>query len=250
MITINREHEMNVLTSIFISELTQVITDLRNDSKVRVIIITGQGRAFCAGAALKEAIQHDFSAAREYLLSIQNVFAMIMDLEKPVIAAINGFALGGGAELAMSCDFRIMSDNARFGVPEVKLGAIAGAGGVQILPRIVGRGKALELALLGRHLTAEEAERAGLLYKRVPGDQLIKEARLLARELAELSPVGIAYAKQTINVAQDSDLKNSLRFGLSSMLACHGFPDRQEGISAFLEKRVACFNNVFGKKEE
>jgi enoyl-CoA hydratase/carnithine racemase len=248
LITMTREPEMNTLSLEFVDELTQVLRDAGADPIVRALILTGQGRAFCCGADLRyyttagEAVGPDPLATRNhYLRRVLKLFTEIETFDKPVIAAINGYALGGGAELALACDFRIMSEGAKFGVPEVRLGAIPGGGGVQKLHRFVGRGRAMEMVMLGSHLTAEEAERYGLLLRRVPPERLRDEALDLARRLVRLSPVALAYAKASINLAMDVDVTSANLYALDAMALLASSEDQREGIRAFFEKREPRF---------
>ena len=247
-VTMTRERQMNTLSLEFVDELGRVLRDASADPTVRVLVLTGRGRAFSCGAELsyytsaKEVIgAGPISARNNYLRHILKLFADIESCDRPVIAAINGFALGGGAELALACDFRIMSDTARFGVPEVRLGAIPGAGGVQKLYRFVGRGRALELVMLGAHLTAEEADRYGLLFRRVPHDRLREESLELARTLSKMSPVALAYAKAAINLAMDVDVASANAYALDAMTVLAGSDDQREGMQAFFDKREPRF---------
>jgi enoyl-CoA hydratase/carnithine racemase len=248
LVTMTREGDMNTLSLEFLAELATLLEETGADSGVRALVLTGRGRVFCCGAELRY-----FAAAREtigthpvavrdnYLRRVLKVFTEVENFPKPVIAAINGYALGGGAELALACDFRIMADTARFGVPEVKIGAIPGAGGVQKLHRFVGRGRALELAMLGTHLTAEEADRYGLLYRRVPADRLRDEAVALGRRLAQLSPLALAAAKATVNLAMDTDVTSANAYALEAMAVLAATDDQREGMQAFFAKREPKF---------
>jgi enoyl-CoA hydratase/carnithine racemase len=236
-----REKEMNTLSFEFMEELDRVFDEVRWDPGCRVVILTGQGRVFSAGAELKTVIRRDAVSVVEYLEKVINLFDKLEGLPQATIAAINGYALGGGCEMALACDFRIMSDEAKIGVPEVKLGALPAAGGVQRLPRLIGKARATEMVLLGRHLTAEEAERFGLLYKRVPSERLIDEALTLAEELSQLSPVAIYLAKSCLAAACDADLRTSNQYALRAMALCFAAKDQEEGMRAFFEKRQPAF---------
>jgi enoyl-CoA hydratase len=248
-VTMTREKEMNTLSLELVSEVGRVLAEAGADPAVRAVIVTGRGRAFCCGAELsyyttnREAVgMGPIGARNNYLRHVIRLFTDIETFDKPVIAAINGFALGGGAELALACDFRIMSDTAKFGLPEVKLGAIPGGGGVQKLHRFVGRGRALELVLLGQHLTAEQVERYGLLYRRVPPDRLREEALELGRALAAMSPVALAWAKAAVNMATDVDVQSANLYALDAMtLLASASEDQREGMQAFFEKRPPRF---------
>jgi enoyl-CoA hydratase/carnithine racemase len=247
LVTLTRGDAMNTLTYDFLSGMEQVISILAT-KRVRALIITGSGRAFCCGAHLdyftQDQMDNDarFRLRDVYLNRIAEVFDSLEAQSYPVIAAINGFALGGGGELALSCDFRIMSRSARIGLPEVKLGAIAGAGGVQKLVRHVGRSKALEWILLGTHVTAEEAYRYGLLYSVTESGDTVSAALELAQKLAALSPRAIAQSKAAIYVSEDADLRTARRFGLEALSMLIDSSDWREGMAAFHEKRPPNFS--------
>lgn len=247
-VTMTREQAMNTLSLELVAELGQVLAEAEADPTVRVIVLTGRERAFCCGAELRyyttdrDAVGTGPIAVRNnYLRPLLRLFRDIEAFDKPVVAAINGFALGGGAELALACDFRIMADTARFGLPEVKLGAIPGGGGVQKLHRFVGRGRALEIIMLGQQLTAEQAEHYGLLYRRVPAERLRAEAIELAQKLAAMSPVALAWAKRAVNHAMDVDVENANFYALDAMTLLAGSEDQREGMRAFFEKRPPRF---------
>lgn len=248
IITMKREKEMNTLSRELIAELRETLNDARADASVKSIVITAKGqRAFCCGAKLDYFFKGediDVIQLRDYLIKVQDLFIFIRELEKPVIAAINGFALGGGAEMALAADFRVMSDSAKFGVPEIDLGVLAGAGGVQVLPGLVGRAKALEMNMLGEHIEAEEAKEVGLIYSSVPADKLMDEAMSLARKLAGKSPLAMAYMKSCINNSQDVSTKEAMRQGLNAMLLCISSEINKEGIKAFFEKRKPRFEGI------
>ncbi len=245
-ITLTRGAEMNTLTHALLDGLEGAIAQLKA-SGVRALIITGSGRAFCCGAHLdyftEDRLGRDagFILRDTYLDRIARVFDSLEEQPYPVIAAINGFALGGGGELALSCDFRIMSKTARIGLPEVKLGAIAGAGGVQKLVRHVGRTKALEWILLASQVSAEEAERRGLLYAVTQPEALLQEALTLAERLKALSPRAIAQSKVAVYLSEDADLRSARRFGLEALSLLIGSADWTEGIAAFHAKRPPKF---------
>jgi enoyl-CoA hydratase/carnithine racemase len=248
-VTMTREQEMNTLSLELVAELGQVLAEASADPEIRAVILTGRGRAFCCGAHLRyyttdrQAVgEGPIGARNNYLRHVLRLFTEIETFDKPVIAAINGFALGGGAELALACDFRIMSETARFGLPEVKLGAIPGGGGVQKLHRFVGRGRALEMVLLGQHLTAEQLDRYGLLYRRVAPERLLDEAIELGRQLAGMSPVALAWAKAAVNLATDVDVQSANLYALDAMtLLAAASEDQREGMQAFFEKRAPRF---------
>ena len=253
IVTMVREQEMNTLSLEMMKEIHCAMLDILEDAKTKVVIITGKGSAFCCGAELRYYVganKFDIHQSRAYLQKVQNLFNFIEKFEKPVIAAINGFALGGGAELTMACDFRIMSDKARIGLPEIKLGGLAGAGGVQRLPRLVGRAKAIEVLMLGTHLTAEEAGRHGLLYKRVAPEILMNACLELADELRKKSPIGLALIKECINMSMDVSVNEGMKFGLEAMSRAFSYEDQEEGINAFMEKREPIFlGRSFGSQK-
>jgi len=210
------------------------------DAAIGAIVITGSERAFAAGADIKEmqgrrhpdAYQHDFISAR---------WETVTTVKKPVIAAVAGFALGGGCELAMMCDLILAADTAKFGQPEINLGVIPGAGGTQRLTRAVGKSKAMEMVLTARMMDATEAERANLVSRVVPADQLIDEAIKLATKISALSPVAVAMAKQSVNRAFETTLAEGVRFERVLFLSLFGTPDQIEGMAAFVDKRKANF---------
>jgi enoyl-CoA hydratase/carnithine racemase len=243
-----REREMNTLSLDLLAELNSAL-DVTERAKARAFIVTGSGRAFCCGAHLTYFTDPDSPVGRSplevrdnYLKPIALLFDRFESMAFPVIAAINGFALGGGCEMAISADFRVMSTSARIGTPEVRLGATPGAGGVQKLHRFVGRGKALEWILLGRHLSAAEVEPYGLLYTAAEPEVLLDTALGLARSLKALSPNAIAQAKTSIYIADDSDSRSARRAGLEALTALVGSRDWKEGMAAFAEKRKPRFD--------
>jgi enoyl-CoA hydratase/carnithine racemase len=247
LVTMIREREMNTLSLELIAELDQAL-DLSVDGGARALIITGQGRAFCAGAHLRYFTETDariggsnFALRDRYLQPIAKVFDRIETLPIPVIAAINGFALGGGCEMSLACDFRLMADHARIGVPEVRIGALAGAGGVQKLHRLVGRGKALEWVLLGSHVTAPEALAHGLLTSVHPTAELLPAALELAGRFRLLGPRAVAQSKMAVRMCGDADLTNARNIGLEALVTLIGAPEWQEGMAAFMQKRAPQF---------
>ncbi len=241
--TMTRERDMNSLTLDLLDEMSAAL-DAAVQGRARALIVTGSGRAFCCGAHLKYFTDPDppigrtaFDVRDNYLSRIALLFDRFEAMSFPTIAAINGYALGGGCELALSCDFRLMASTARIGLPEVNLGATPGAGGVQKLQRHIGRGKALEWILLGSHVSAEEAERYGLVYAVTEPDGLLPAALDLARRIKTLSPLAVAQAKASVYVSGDVDLRSARRFGLEALTTLVGSKDWQERMSAFVEKR-------------
>ena len=241
-ISINRPKVLNALNAQTLDELGQAIDDVRKDDGVRVVILTGAGeKAFVAGADINELAVQTPVGGRDHARKGQSLFDRIERLGKPVIAAVNGFALGGGCELAMACTMRIASDTAKFGQPEINLGIIPGYAGSQRLPRLVGRGRALELLLTGQQITAEEAWRIGLVNRVVPAANLMAEARALADALASKAPIAVRYILDAVagglemSFADAQDYEATL-FGLVSTTE-----DMREGTKAFLEKRKPSF---------
>ena len=242
VVTINRPEKLNALNTKTVTELGHIMDEAGSDAAVRTIVLTGSGeKSFVAGADINELAVQSPVSGREHARSGQRVFDRIERLGKPVIAAVNGFALGGGCELAMACTLRIASDTAKFGQPEINLGLIPGYAGSQRLPRLVGRGRALEMLLSGTQITAEEAHRIGLVNKVVPAATLMTEARALAATLASKAPIAVRYILEAVSgglemsFADAQDYEATL-FGLVSTT-----DDMREGTRAFLEKRKAAF---------
>ncbi len=245
--TLIRGDEMNTLTLALLAGLNAAL-DTAQRRRARALIITGSGRAFCCGAHLRYFTDPDPPIGRSavavrdnYLTPIALLFDRIEAMPFPVIAAINGFALGGGCELALSCDLRLLAQDARIGLPETRIGAIPGAGGVQKLHRLVGRGKALEWILLGAHVTAEEALQHGFATSLHAPDGLAAAALAMARRFLHLSPLAVAQAKAAVHVSGDVDLASARRFGLEALTTLIGSPDWIEGMAAFREKRPPDF---------
>ncbi len=243
-----RPDEMNTLTHGLLDELSEAIAHCTRE-KARALVITGAGRAFCCGAHLRyfagdSATLLDPLAARdEYLARIAETFDRLEECPFPTIAAINGFALGGGFELALSCDLRVFADSARVGLPETRLGAIAGAGGVQKLIRHVGRSKALEWILLARHVEAAEARERGLAAAVVPAADVVATALGLGIELRALGPKALEQSKRTIYASEDADARTARRYGLDALSLLVGGSEWREGMAAFREKRAPRFDD-------
>ena len=236
-ITMNRPEAMNALNEKVLRELKETIAQVRDDPAVWVVIITGQGPAFVAGADIRAMLAKNQSEIREFAQFGHGVMNDIERLEKPVIAAINGFALGGGLELALACDIRLASTGARMGLPEVGLGIFPGFGGTQRTPRLIGKGRACELIFTGDQVGAEEAARIGLVNRAVPPQQLMAEARRLAERIARQGPIAVGRAKAAINQTLQTDLDAGLAFELEAVARTFGTEDQKEGMTAFLERR-------------
>ncbi|GAB1391331.1 MAG: 3-hydroxybutyryl-CoA dehydratase [Rubrivivax sp.] len=247
LLQMQREPEMNTLTHALLDAIETAIETCRRE-RARALVFTGTGRAFCCGAHLRyfagpEAELTEPQAARDrYLARIAALFDRLEECPFPTIAAVNGFALGGGCELALSCDLRVLADSARIGLPETRLGAIAGAGGVQKLLRHVGRGKALEWILLARQIDAATADRHGLTSAVVPQAEVLPTAMTLARELRALGPQAIAQSKATLYASEDADLRSARRYGVDALALLVGGAEWHEGMSAFVEKRQPRFD--------
>jgi len=239
IVTLNRPKALNALNRALLAELEAAIDELAADDLIGAIVITGAGeRAFAAGADIGEFnTLPSARVAADLSLYGQAVFTEIEQLSKPVIAAINGFALGGGCELALACDIRLAADTARLGQPEINLGIIPGYGGTQRLPRLVGKGAAKLLCLTGDHITAAEAYRIGLVDRVVPAADLLAEATALAATLAGKAPVAVAAIKQAIDVGAGGTLADGLAYEAAQFGLVFDTQDRVEGVNAFLEKR-------------
>ncbi len=234
---INRPEKMNALNICTRREIPSALEELRNDENVRVVVVTGAGdKAFIAGADISEFAGRTAREQRE-LMRTSRSFDSVEDFPKPVIAMINGYALGGGCELAMACDIRVASTKARFGQPEIKLGIIPGGGGTQRLQRLVGEGKAMELILTGDTIDAAEALRIGLVNYVVPPEQLEPRTMEIAQKLVALSPIALAMAKTAVKSAARLDLRAGLDTELDLFALCFSSEDKEEGVRAFLEKR-------------
>jgi enoyl-CoA hydratase len=237
-ITINRPQALNALNEETLKEISSRIADARQDENIKVLVITGAGdRAFCAGADLNMMKGKGVYKGMHLSQTGQKLTLEIEELGKPVIAAINGYTLGGGLELAMACDLRIASENAQFGQPEINVGLIPGWGGTQRLPRLVGKGKAKEMILTGKRIDAETAEQLGLVSKVVALDQLKSTVKELASELMNKPPIAIELSKQLINNSTEIDLRMGLVNEAEAFGIVASTEDFREGVKAFLEKR-------------
>lgn len=240
-ITVNRPEKLNALNAGTIAELGRAIDILVADDDVGGVILTGAGRAFVAGADIGELRSQDVLGARQRSLAGQAVFGRFERSPKPVIAAVNGFALGGGCELAMACHFRIASETAKFGQPEVKLGIVPGYGGTQRLPRLVGSGRALQLLLTGDMIDAAEALRIGLVNEVVPPDDLIGTVTGLLERILANGPLAVAYCIEAVSRGLESTLDDGLRLESDFFGLLASTSDMREGMTAFLEKRTPGF---------
>lgn len=243
IVTLNRSEVDNVINQQLARELADVCRDISQDDSIYAVIITGAGdRAFCAGSELEKSIQVSGTPAQlEDLGRRYNVATAIAAIDQPVIAAINGDALGQGLEMALSCDIRLASDRARFGFPQITLGLIPMDGGTQRLPRIVGKGKALELIFTGKTINATEALETGLVSKVIAQENLASEAEALAQSIAGKAPIALKYIKEAVNKGLDLTLEQGLRLEADLYFLLHTTDDRTEGIRAFLEKRTPRF---------
>lgn len=242
LITLNRPDAMNALNSTLVFELAQALDEFEEAQEIGCIVLTGSQKAFAAGADIKEMSDKSFMDV--YLGDfITKGWEQVTKCRKPVVAAVAGFALGGGCEMAMMCDFIIAADNARFGQPEIKLGVIPGAGGTQRLTRFVGKSKAMEMVLTGRMMDAEEAERAGLVSRVVPLDDLVDEAISTAAKIAKLSRPVVMMAKESVNRAYETTLAEGVLFERRTFHSTFATEDKVEGMAAFVEKREPQFKN-------
>ncbi len=241
LITLNRPKAMNALNTRVLEERTGAAEAFDADAGVGAIVITGSERAFAAGADIKEMQPKGYVDA-----FMENYFAdweRLTRVRKPVIAAVAGYALGGGCELAMTCDFILAADNAKFGQPEITLGIMPGMGGSQRLARFIGKSKAMEMCLTGRMMEAEEAERCGLVSRIVPAGELLEEALSVAEKIAELSMPAVIMAKEAVNRAYETPLSEGLRFERRVFHSMFALDDQKEGMAAFAEKRSPQFRN-------
>ena len=243
IITLNRPKQLNALNDQLMDELATALKAFELDARIGCMVLTGSEKAFAAGADISTMAKYSFADVYNNDFITRN-WEQIRSIRKPVIAAVSGFALGGGCELAMMCDFIIAADNAKFGQPEIKLGIIPGAGGTQRLPRAVGKAKAMDLALTGRMMDALEAERAGLVSRVVPADKLMDEALGAALMICDHGQTSVMAAKEAVNRAFESTLSDGVMFERRLFHALFATEDQKEGMNAFLNKRKAVFKHL------
>ena len=241
LIRLNRPQAMNALSAALMEDLDAALEAFEADPAIGAIVLTGSERAFAAGADIKE--MQDKTFAEAFLGDFIGRWENVTRVRKPVIAAVAGFALGGGCEIAMMCDFILAADTAKFGQPEIKLGVMPGAGGSQRLTRFVGKSKAMEMILTGRMMDATEAERSGLVSRVLPADKLIEEALKVAATIASLSAPAVYAAKESVNRAYETTLAEGVRFERRIFHSLFATEDQKEGMKAFAEKREAKFKN-------
>ncbi|RME64022.1 MAG: enoyl-CoA hydratase [Alphaproteobacteria bacterium] len=241
-VTLNRPKALNALNQELMSELVDALTLLDNDPEVGCIVLTGSEKAFAAGADIKEMSAKTFAdvVGEDFFGAASRA---LMNLRKPIIAAVNGYALGGGCEIAMLCDMIFAGAAAKFGQPEIKLGVIPGIGGTQRLTRAVGKAKAMDMVLTGRNMDAEEAERAGLVARIFPPEDLLEETKKVARSIAELSRPSVLLAKEAVNRSQEVSLAEGLLFERRVFHSLFATEDQKEGMAAFIEKRQPQFKD-------
>jgi enoyl-CoA hydratase len=241
LIRLNRPQALNALNSALVRELNQAVDAFEADGNIGCMVITGSDKAFAAGADIKEMVDKTFTDV--FLSDFFATWHRVAQARKPVIAAVAGFALGGGCELALQCDLIIAADNAKFGQPEIKLGVIPGIGGTQRFTRAVGKAKAMDIVLTGRMMDAAEAERAGLVARIVPLASLVEEAIKVAETIASMSLPSVLAAKEAVNAAFETSLAEGVRFERRVFHSLFATADQKEGMSAFIEKRPPKFEN-------
>jgi enoyl-CoA hydratase len=240
-LTLSRPDALNALNADLMTALELAFLAAKEDKTVKAILLTGEGKAFCAGADIKQLAALDGQAGMEFASRGQRVFRLLEQLGKPSLAAINGFALGGGCELAMAATLRIAASTAIFGQPEVKLGVIPGFGGTQRLSRLIGKGRALDMCLTGRTIKTDDALAWGLISEIVTPDELLKRATTLLTGLCHLAPIALKSIMSTIDHGYDLSLDDAFAFEASHFGLCCATQDKKEGVSAFIEKRAAVF---------
>ena len=241
IIKLNRPKAMNALCADLISEVSEALDEFESNANIHVVILTGNEKAFAAGADIKEMADKSFIDT--YTNDFIAPWECIAKFRKPIIAAVSGYALGGGCEIAMMCDFIVASDTARFGQPEITIGTIPGAGGTQRLTRFIGKSKAMDMCLTGRMMDAEEAERSGLVSRIFPTEDLLEETKKIAQRIANMSSPMSCMVKETVNKAYETTMAEGIRFERRVFHSTFATEDRKEGMKAFLEKRVPSFLN-------
>jgi enoyl-CoA hydratase len=241
-ITLNRPQQFNALSQDVLKKLSAIFTDIKNDASIKAVLLAGEGKAFCAGADIKQLAALNGPEGLAFARFGQSVFRQLETLGKPSLAAMHGFVFGGGLELAMSATMRIAADNTQMGQPEIKLGVIPGFGGTQRLTRLVGKGRSMELCLTGRRISAEEAVRIGLINEVTSPDELLPRAEAILKELTALPPVALQSIMTVINDGADLSLTDALELEAVHFGLCCTTRDKQEGVSAFIEKRTAVFS--------
>ena len=240
IITLNRPKALNAISTQLINELSQCLDLFETNKNIGAIVLTGSEKAFAAGADIKEMQSKNWpnTFVEDFITC---GWERVADCRKPIIAAVSGFALGGGCEIALMCDFILAAETAKFGQPEIKIGVCPGAGGSQRLTRIIGKSKSMEMCLTGRMMEAEEAERCGLVSRIIPADRLVDEAITTAQKIAEMSRSAAMMVKDVINHAYETGLREGVLYERRMFQAALGTPDQKEGMSAFIEKRKANF---------
>ncbi len=241
LIRLNRPEALNALSSELIGELNAALDDFEDNDKIGAIVITGSDKAFAAGADIKEMADLDFITA--YKGDFIADWARVAERRKPLIAAVAGYALGGGCELAMMCDFILAAETAKFGQPEITIGAMPGSGGTQRLARFIGKAKAMEMCLTGRMMDVEEAERAGLVSRIVPAGEIVDEAVKVAQKIADFSMPSVLMTKESVNRAYETTMAEGVRFERRLFQSLFATEDKAEGMTAFIEKREPQFKN-------
>ena len=241
LVRLNRPKALNALSSALMDELNAALDDFEADEKIGAIVITGSDKAFAAGADIKEMADLDFITA--YKNDLIADWARVSERRKPLIAAVAGYALGGGCELAMMCDFILAAENAKFGQPEINIGVMPGSGGTQRLARFIGKAKTMEMCLTGRMMDAEEAERAGLVSRIVPAGELVDEAVKVAQKIAGFSMPSVLMTKESVNRAYETTMAEGVRFERRLFQSLFATEDKSEGMTAFIEKREPQFKN-------
>jgi enoyl-CoA hydratase len=241
LVRLNRPQALNALNALLISELDRALTGFEKDDGIGCVVVTGSEKAFAAGADIKEMKDKSFTDA--FLSDFIGRWDTVARVRKPIIAAVAGFALGGGCELAMMCDFILAADTAQFGQPEIRIGVIPGAGGTQRLTRAIGKAKAMDLVLTGRMMGAEEAERAGLVARVVPAADLLAEALKAGAAIAAMSLPAALMAKEAVNAAFETTLAEGVRYERRLFYSLFATEDQKEGMAAFVEKRKPSFRN-------